>query len=121
MRSSRFRLAITAWVALIAGLIVAVGIFVLQVQLLNTAANRLLDTLGSPFIVGGPVLLVLAAIALVVRLRIPQIAAQPRDTRSRPVVVLTLVLSLAGAVAVVCVISALDISETLVGCTIQEC
>jgi hypothetical protein len=76
---------------------------------------------GPALTFGGAILTGLAIVAAVVRWRVPHILLRPRGTRSSSVAVLAVALPLLGAIAVMCLVSALEISELLTFCVFQEC
>lgn len=80
-----------------------------------------LTALASPVYFGGPCLLVLGALVAIVRWRLPRIVRLPSETRPKTVLVLSLILAVAGTVAVMCLTSGLTIAESMATCSVLNC
>lgn len=118
----RMRLTIAAIVVFGCGLLVSAIRFILQVMPSERLAGRLIDLLGEPLFYGGSALIVLGAVILVIRWRLPYVISRPRGlARASSSLMLAAILVIGGFIAYACMNSAQGDAEALFICTTQEC
>ena len=108
-------------VAVVVGIGLIVGMGILNEAAYTAAGAKLIDQLGNAPYYGGPIVLVLGIVAIVLRWRIPHIVARPPGSRATQIAVLSIVLTLSAAVLSAVLIVIMVVSEALILCSTAGC